>query len=100
MDSENEIIERSDIGINRRYRARSAIFMTMKIGEIRLFRADDRVKYASVRGAAYDFGRRMNRRFVAHRVSHSVIAIRRMADDYVPARRRPPTYNDVRAAAA
>jgi hypothetical protein len=65
VPSDDEILELDDFGENRRFRYRSDVFKTMKPTESRRFRSFTPVHYASVRGAAYGYGRRSKQIFKA-----------------------------------
>ena len=69
----DEIYELADFGDGRRFTYRTAVFATMNRGDSRRFRAVTDIDYATIRGAAYAYGRRSQKKFVATRYGDVVV---------------------------
>ncbi len=79
----HEIIERDEVGVADPllgYRSRSEVFVTMKVGEARFFRARTNVERASVRGSAYNFvgsRRGVGKLFVCRHIKPDIVGVYR-----------------------
>ncbi len=82
----NDIIlrEKTDKGV---IPSLAPIYGEMAIGDVVRIRVIDRKDYASVRGGAYDHGRRCGKRFTATTDADGIVQITRRADNF-PGRRR------------
>ena len=67
----------SETQVEKPQRKRSDIFQGMEVGEQVTFQASDHVKYASIRGAAYAYGKRHGRVYKAKRINETTISISR-----------------------